>query len=503
MDAIPFGEYRPDVSDFNNGYTANISNVIPRGDGYGPFPSWQVLTQTLPGACRGGFYGRKTDGTVAVFAATSTRLYLLNNTTLAWSDVSKGGSPYTIIPSSGLWQFAQFNNYIIAVQASCSPQYYDLTSSVAFADLPGSPPAASYVSVVSRFVLLSGLVSLPYRIQWSGLNDPTNWTAGVNSSDFQDFPDGGIVRGAVGGDFGYVFQDQAIRQMVFAPGSDIIFSITKAAQDVGLGSPYALVAAGEDIHFYSTKGFMKLSGGALIPIGRERVDRTFSKSWDNSAPQLMMGAHAPESGRVFWVYRSSSSGASGFDSGFTYDSVLDRWTPFSTSGQYLLSMSQPGMTLESLDTIQSNIDLFPFSLDSVPGASSPKISMFDGTGALGFFNGPNLEAILETGEQSAVKKRMFCQGFYPLTDAGGILSGAPLPGGGISGTVPAVMGCMTKRENLNVTPSQTIEQPMNGRGFVPSRADTRHGRFCVRVQAGTIWTYAMGVDPLVTPRGKR
>ena len=37
MPLITFGEYRPDVSDYEGQATRNIRNVIPRGDGYGPF----------------------------------------------------------------------------------------------------------------------------------------------------------------------------------------------------------------------------------------------------------------------------------------------------------------------------------------------------------------------------------------------------------------------------------------------------------------------------------
>ena len=56
------------------------------------------------------------------------------------------------------------------------PQVFDLTSSSAFADLGGSPPQARYIAMVGRFVVLSGLLSTPYRIQWSGLNATTTWT---------------------------------------------------------------------------------------------------------------------------------------------------------------------------------------------------------------------------------------------------------------------------------------------------------------------------------------
>ena len=40
MALLAFGDFRPDVSDYEGQATRNIQNVIPRGDGYGPFPSF-------------------------------------------------------------------------------------------------------------------------------------------------------------------------------------------------------------------------------------------------------------------------------------------------------------------------------------------------------------------------------------------------------------------------------------------------------------------------------
>ena len=212
---LPFGEYRPDIANYNGATSRLAQNVVPRADGYGPWKSFVPYSNAMPGATpnRGFFYARKSDGSVAAFAGTLNKLYRLNATTLLWEDVS-GGS-YANLPTSSHWQFAQFGNFVIAVHPNVSPLVYDLTSSVTFANLGGSPPQASYVAVVGRFLVLSGLLSNPYRIQWSGLNATTTWTPGVNSSDFQDFPDGGIVRGVAGGEFGVIFQDGVIRRMVY------------------------------------------------------------------------------------------------------------------------------------------------------------------------------------------------------------------------------------------------------------------------------------------------
>jgi hypothetical protein len=77
MPLLPFGEYKPDVSDYEGAATRNLLNVLPRGDGYGPFRDFSILSQALPAVCRGAFYALKTDGSVAIFAGTSDRLYMV------------------------------------------------------------------------------------------------------------------------------------------------------------------------------------------------------------------------------------------------------------------------------------------------------------------------------------------------------------------------------------------------------------------------------------------
>jgi hypothetical protein len=385
MPLLPWGDWRPDVSDYEGKAVYSIENVLPRGDGYGPMPSFSAFSSALPAACRGGFYALKSDGSVVLFAGTSDRLYKLNNSTYSWIPVSKVGtvtisnatpgvftkvghgyaandpivlettgtlpSPlaidtvyyvktvlsadtftvsatvggaaintttagsgthsitgiYSSLSSNAHWKFAQFGNLVIAVQANVAPQVYDLSSATQFSDLGGSPPQAAYVDIVGPLSCSLGALSNPYRIQWSGLNATTTWTSGTNSSDYQDFPDGGIVRGVAGGDqSGIIFQDQAIRRMSYVPGSPIVFQIDRIAQDKGLFAPYSIVRAGETIYFHASQGFHKIEpGGFPEQIGREKVDRTFLADLDKRQPAAISSAHAdPRSTRVYWAYKS-------------------------------------------------------------------------------------------------------------------------------------------------------------------------------------------------------
>ncbi len=575
---LPFGQYAPDISDYEGIASQAITNVIPRGDGYGPFQDHLAFTKTLPAACRGFFMARKSDGTIQTFAGTSTKLYQLSNTDFSWTDVSRSGGTYSALSDTAQWSFVQFGNLVFATQANDNLQVFDLGSSSAFADESGSPPQAAYVVVVGQFLVLLGLQSLPFRMQWSAIGDPTGWTAGVNQSDFQDFTDGGITMGAAGGEYGVIFQATVIRQMTFAPGSSYIFQITRICEDQGLLAPYALIKAASNIIFLSGQGYHLLAPSALpTPIGKERVDRSFFADWDSSQPQLIVGANDPNATRVYFGYKSIAGAAGLMDTILAYDYALDRWSALSGLAlQYLATAAKSGLTLEGLDvaatttiaitgaadngsgkvrltvsgialppmpappdgapvptelatgmlvniydvggTTEANgqvqtitvvdsthidlpnvsfvhsytsggviagpIDAMTVSLDSFATAGSPALGGVDETNALGFFDGPNLEARLESSEQGDFGTRIFVQGFRPATDA------------------VAALGSVSFRERLQDARQYTAEQALTGSGLIPASmgngaggVSTRYARGRIRIPYGSTWTYAMGIEP--------
>ena len=55
----------------------------------GPSPRRQTSPTALPAACRGMFRGRNADGSITIFAATSTRLWRMNATDFSWIPISK------------------------------------------------------------------------------------------------------------------------------------------------------------------------------------------------------------------------------------------------------------------------------------------------------------------------------------------------------------------------------------------------------------------------------
>lgn len=365
----PFPAYRPDLTDLGTGSSTLISGVLPKGDGYGPFKDFVDFTSALPANCRGFFFARRSDGSIAVFAGTVRRLYLLNNVTFAWTDVSKGGVAYGDLVATDNWRFAQFNEFVIAVQVNTVPQKYTLNVGGAFANLGGSPPQAGHIAIVNRFVMLTGLLSNPRRVHWSDLDGPETWTAGIGLCDFQDLPDGGVVHACSGGDaYGVVFQDEAIRSLTYAPGSAVVFQIVRISTQDTLDYQYSVVNAGTRTFFHSAQGFKVILGGSEpVPIGKEYVDTFFAGDVDQGSPQLMQGASDPGGTRVMWAYKSRGGNAGLFDKILCFDwSIKDRpWSLIPMSGQYLGYLAKPGLTLEGLDATA------PGGLTVVGAAASP------------------------------------------------------------------------------------------------------------------------------------
>lgn len=441
------------------------------------------------GACRGAFHARKEDGTIVVFAATADRLLKLNNTTLQWDDVSKLGVAYTALPSTDQWQFAQFNDSVIAVQVNATtPQVFDIASPALFTDLGGSPPAARYVAVVGRFLVLTGLTGEERRVHWSDLDGITTWTAGTGFANYVNLPDGGITRGVAGGEFGVILQESAVRRMIYVPGAKPAFQIERIEEEVGLLAPYSIVRAGSRVFFLSTQGFKAVTAsGPTTPIGKERIDRTFRAALDATALQLMIGAADPGSSRVVWSYKSTAGASTtAFDMVQFYDWALDRWSPpIPMAGQYISSFVKPGITLEGLDSISGSIDALPSSLDAIQSALLSELCCFNTSDVLCTFSGSNLEAILETPEQGQGQRSIFVRGLTPRTDA------------------TDVRGSIRFRASAQAALSQTAEATINVRGLCPVRKDAKLQRGRIRIPAGTAWTYASGVEPEFKQTGSR
>jgi hypothetical protein len=486
MPTLMFGDWRPDVADYQQQYSKTITNVVARGDGYGPVRAVQAFSDAMAAACRGAYVAYNLDGTVAIFAGTATKLYKMSNSDLSWDEVTRTvGGDYTLA-GTDQWQFVQFGDVVVAVNQNDAPQKFTLASSTDFEALGGSPPQGKFVSVVSQHLVISGILNDPDKVQWSALNDIETWTTGTDGADSQNFQDGGDVLGVAGGEFGVVFQKHAIRRMVYV-GGDTIFEFERIVDGEGLAAPYSVINAGARIFFLGTSGFQSITAGQYpVSISKERFYRTFLAEWDDGSPQLMIGANEAESSRVWWFYKTEGAASGLFNRAIGYDWALDRaFYVNGISGEYVAALALPGVTLEGLESLGfTNLDTMEISLDDFSASDGVAIGLFDSSHQLGFMTGDALEAIVDTPDY-AFDRRYTVTAQRPITDA------------------TTVYGSFSTRQRLADTPTQTDETAMNSIGFCPHHSDTRMARFRNRIPAGETWTFITGTEPTAVSTGQQ
>jgi len=257
--------------------------------------------------------------------------------------VAQGG--YT---GANRWQFVQFGDYALASNGSEKIQYFDLNSSTDFADLAAAAPVAKYITIVRDFVVAAniGASTNPSRVNWSDINDPTDWTAGgASQSDFQELPDGGDITGITGGEFGIVFLEKAIVRMSYI-GSPLFFQFDTISRNVGCIEGGSIAQYGGITYFLSDEGFYSCNGQQVTGIGAEKVDRYFFKNANIGDIDSISTAVDPERNLVIWNYANISGGRSLL----IYNFETQKWSEADTDVDFLSTLSTTGTTLDGIDS---------------------------------------------------------------------------------------------------------------------------------------------------------
>jgi len=306
MARIDFGEWLPDQPGIT-GVVKEALNVVPQAVGYGPLRAPVDYSQAAAENLTNVVAGRNpATGNTEVFAGSETKLYKLDAGDLSLDDVSKAGG-YTT-PAEQKWRFTQFGDVLIAANGDEILQYWTLGSSTAWADLDASAPSARYLTVVRDFVVAGYTSSTDsQKVQWSGINDETQWTTtATNQSDFQVIPDGGAVQGITGGEFGVVLMEKSIYRMSYV-GTPAIFQFDNIARNLGCFEPNSIVQYQGVTYFLGDDGFYSCNGTQVVGIGSEKVDRFFFSDLDESYSYRMSATVDPIRNLVVWAYPSSGS----------------------------------------------------------------------------------------------------------------------------------------------------------------------------------------------------
>lgn len=471
---IQFEEWLPDQPSITS--LRDAKNVYPTSIGYAPFANSVDYSGSATENLNSVF-GSKYGDEVAIFAGSAGELYKLDATDLSLDIVSKAGG-YT----GNTWNFVQFGKVVICANNQDKLQSWTIGTSSAFADLNANAPIAKYVTVVRDFVVTANLDAgtNTNKVQWSDINDETNWVSGTTSqSDYQIIPDGGDITGITGGEIGLIFLERSIVRMSYA-GSPLFFQFDTISRGLGCLEGNSIAQYGATTFFLSADGFYKCDGQTVTGIGTEKVDRYFFNDADITNLDTITASVDPIKKLVVWNYGNVDGGRSIL----IYNWQLNKWSRADTDSTGVGSITTTGETLESLEAAlgYATLESIPASLDDrlwvggkflFAGFKNDKITTFTGSA----YNSELITPDLELGYNSVVTLAR------PQIDNGS-----------------ANVKVASRRElDGNIQFSSSVTTSSEGRASL--RSAGRYHRLSVMPTGN--WTNAVAVDIEVKPQGNR
>ncbi len=496
---LPFGPYLPDRASFRNPGVLVARGVVPREPGtYGPLRELETVSNSLSSRCLGAISARDVSNNVYVYAGDASKIYELAGGT--FTDQSKGGG-YTVSNGDG-WEFVIWDKTkrIIATNYADPVQYMGigLGSSSAFADLitGTNKPKARHAAIIEQFLVLGNTNDAtdgmrPSRLWWSARGNEVNFDPDASTqSDYEDLATGGWVQKIVGGnEYGLVFQTDMVRTMRYI-GPTAVFEILPINNAPGTPIPNSVIAHKGNVYYIAEDGVFAIQGGAVVPVGSDKVDFTFWSQFDINNKSAVSAAVDPVKKLICWAFPGAGASSNlpnkvlmlKYDEGRFAEADIDTEILFRTETQ--------GYTLDTLDTLGTNIDssaVFGESFDSDRyKGGSLRFGAFDQTHRLGFFTGATRKATIETGDIQP-KDGMNWQ----------INAVRPLIDGGTADIAVA------KRARLTDGIFYGTASPMNVDGVCPVYAEGRYMRFRTSLTSSTSWDHIQGLQLYFEMTGER
>jgi hypothetical protein len=471
---IAFTEWTPDLA----GVAQNLSvakNVVPSALGYNPFPTAVDYSAAASEDLNNVFAG-KFSSTTTVFAGGATKLFKFDGADLSMDNVSKTGNYSSVVK----WNFTQFGNTIIAANNVNKLQGYTLGSSTTFDDLSADAPVAEYVTVVRDFVVASSLDggSNANKVQWSNINDETNWTTGAASqSDYQIISDGGNIHGMTGGEVGLIFLDRAIVRMSYI-GSPLFFQFDTISRGVGCVEGNTVVQYGSMTYFLGADGFYSCDGSTVTAIGTQKVDAWFYANANPSKLNLMSSTIDPFRKIVVWKFIDNFAQ----NTLLIYNWQVQKWSYCTTDVDVVASSASAGMTLEGLD-LYGNMDTLTTSLDDALWSGGKFLFAGARDNKIVTFTGANSTAQIETGDIGSEATSVVTLA-RPVVDNG-------------SGSV-----AISSRMLLSEVAQLGSYIPASNENRVALRSSGKYHRLSL-IPTGDRWSNAIGIDIDIIPQGTR
>lgn len=477
---IQFGEWLPDLPTHNNPGLTEANNVFPDAASYRSVPNLSAFSVNALGArCQGAVVAIDGDGNAYNIAGDASALYLLTSSTFtdATRPLGSGGA-YTIQTSS-TWEFSQFGNRLLACNGYSAPsgingsilQELSLSSGTTQFHNLGPVIRAKSIATVRDFVVLGNVFQdssasgvYAQRVRWCAINNPDSWTADAATlADHQDLVgDGGPVMKIVGGEYGVIFQRNAIWRMTFV-GSPLVFQFDNVQRNIGLVATKAAASYQNLVFFLADDGFYVFDGSNVTPIGRGRVDDTFRSEVNRGAYDRISSLIHPTEKLVLWAYPTGV--ATTPNKVLAYNWAFNRWASHSASIEVLATQISAGNALT--------------------------LAAFGTNHALWRYAGSAMAATVATGEmQLFPNRRATVHEIRPFVLAGLANS-------------PGAQVAIATRELFTQDSSFGASTSPNATGFAPVRTSGRYMRFRVTTVNNGSFTHIQGIEVDAVPEGVR
>lgn len=470
--AFSFGEWLPDLPDLGNPGLTVAMNVLPYDRSYKAYLPLSAVSVPGPSRPMGAFYPSGANGSSffdSIYAGFQTSISVYTSAG-GWTNRSA-----TVYSSTTNWDFEQFDDLIVATNGVNVPQRHTLGATTNFTTLAisGTAPAAKCVGVINRFVFLgnleaSGGVTREHVVQWSAIDDPTNWptpssaTAIATQSGSQKLIKAlGPVQDIYGGDqHGLIFQIGGLTRVTYV-GPPVVFQFDTLSRTHGAAFRNSGITVNESVFFVSLRGFCVSDGVTVASIGDGKVDRYFLSRVSFSNSERVRAAHDAVKKLIIWCYPSTGAVAGQPDSLIIYNYEEKRWTQ------------------------SDQVSECPFT----PPTALPLLGphAFDASNQICTFTGTPGTATLTTGEvEPNPGKCALINGIKPIVSSPGL--------------TPTIAVQVGSRDDQGTTVSfSATTAPTSRTGFADMRSDARFHR--ARVFIAGNFDKALGLEIDATPTG--
>lgn len=413
---VPFGEWLPDAPSFKNPGCEEANNVIPVTGGYDPFPSLEGQGETVTGTVKGAVQMYDNTGTSIIVGGTNDRLFIRRSSITQTTG-------FTALGGREAWDFAQFNDFVIAAGSNNTLQYLsDIDVDNTWSALSATAPSAKRVARVGDFVMAGNIDGAPNRIQWGPINNPTGvWTASrlTQAGQVDLPPEYGAVQKIVGGRYALVFQERAIHRLTYV-GPPLVWRADVVSDARGALAPFSVITIAGVTYYLSQDGWRITNGSEEQPLGSQRINRWFIENVDFDQIAFTQGAIDWGNEAIVWAFTGLGSLTS--SKLLIYSYSQNRFSTADANVDWICGSNFDGVDLDSLDAIYGNLDAIPGSLDVASLSGGDRVlSGFVGgasTSEYSIFNGTAQQAVWETGEfQISPQRRSFVNEVTALMEA--------------------------------------------------------------------------------------